>query len=210
MASPGPNPGTTTKTEAVFISLDVGAAKINYAYTMPHATYTDLNTDLGITKITNQTSLFYGVNAPKPWRATKTTETATGITTKSSFCSTDKIASLRPKPEYNLQAPKGSLKISGNPNITTVCISIPAATGTVKYLWNMKTDVYNLVKTDLGIQKATKADLNDAIRGMSSPSLPTATKKISGVGRTTFVDPTKLDDAAAKGWTIENGTIVVV
>jgi hypothetical protein len=74
----------------------------------------------------------------------------------------------------------------------------------------MKTDVYNLVKTDLGIQKATKADLNDAIRGMSSPSLPTATKKISGVGRTTFVDPTKLDDAAAKGWTIENGTIVVV
>lgn len=201
------NPTTPKKTEEVFVALNLGQATINYAYNMPKATFTDLKTDLGITEVTDQTSLFYGINAPKPYRATKITEKESVISAQSSFVSSNKLSALRGKPNYNLSAPKGSLSISGNPNIVTVYIPIPAATGTVKYLWNMKKSVFDLVGEQLGIKKASKNDLDEAIKGLNRPTLPRATKRISGVTRSTFVDPAKMDDAEAKGWNTSKGTI---
>lgn len=206
MATSGNN-SNAKKSATVFVLLALSdATKINYAYTMPKPTFTELKTDLGITEVAVQTFLFYGVNAPKPYRATKTTETPTAVTSQSSFVSSAKVASLRSNGNYNLSAPKGSLKISGNPNIVTAYIPIPSAVGTAKYLWNMKKVVFDKVATDLGIEKATKNDLNEAIRGLNRPTLPRAIKRIEGVNRSTFVDPAKIDDAAAKGWTTEAGT----
>lgn len=204
---PGNTPSTATKTDQVFVLLDVGTAKINYAYTTPHATYTELNTDLGIVKVAAQTNLFYGINAPKPFRASKITETDKAISSKTSFVASDKVATIRTNPSYNLSAPKGSIKLSGNENIATVYITIAAATGNVNYLWNMRKTTFDLIKDDLGITKATKNDLKNAIRGMNRPTLPRASKRISGVNRSTFVDPAKTDDAEAKGWTVEDGTV---
>lgn len=203
----GNTPTSTAKTDQVFVLLDVGTAKINYAYTTPHATYTELNTDLGIVKVATQSHLFFGINAPKPYRASKITETDKAISSKTSFVSSDKVATVRTNPAYNLSAPKGSIKLSGNENVITAYIAIAAASGNVNYLWNMKKTTFDLVATDLGISKATKNDLKNAIRGMNRPTLPKASKRISGVNRSTFVDPAKTDDAEAKGWTVEDGTV---
>lgn len=190
--------------EKVYVTMKLGSSDLKYGYQMPKITHGILNTPCGIVSYNGAAGVFFGINSPKPWRAVKHEDNGT---TRSSFVSDSKLPTLRKSEEFDLIAPKGALiSPTTNPNYTTVYIEVPVGGGqTVKYAWNMKKALFDLVGATLGIEAVTAGDVATLIKGINSPKLPRASKRIGGKIKETFISAKKsvIDKAVAAGWSVK-------
>ena len=140
-------------------------------------------------------NLCFGVNAPKPGRASKSSATES----ESTFYDHSKYGELRQngwrvsKPFYRLR--------SNGARSTTVYVTL----GTIKYAWNMPDALLEKIADDasgLGIT-AAEANDKDLVWGCRTPRPPKASKVVTGEGQTnvltTFYDPSKA--SLPGGWT---------
>jgi hypothetical protein len=139
--------------------------------------------------------VFFGANSPKPAKASK--EIAGG--TVGSYCSTDKIASLRDD-EWTVTRKNSIRGVKTAGKTRTVYVDMP---GGYKYAWNI-TSAEASLGTVLGFTAATGADASSLIWGINYPKPPRATKKENGSSTSTFVkpQPSVIDAAITAGYSI--------
>jgi hypothetical protein len=169
--------------------------------------------DLGQTKITtanlaaNLTGLVVGCNNPKPSIATKILTTGT----ESSYCSSDKIPTLRSKGWIIKPAKKSFFGKGSFSELKYVTIN------GLKYGWRgakVETDVAALVKfVDYDVKAIGATD--KAVFGCSFPKPPRVKIPFGVVdaegnagksgNASSFIDPSKVDEARAAGYTVSGG-----
>ncbi|MBW4653985.1 MAG: hypothetical protein KME20_13255 [Kaiparowitsia implicata GSE-PSE-MK54-09C] len=137
------------------------------------------------------TGLAYGVNAPKPGRATRRRFDGHDST----WYDIGQASALR-QAGYSLSRPR--IRISGGgENSFPVYVTLAG----IKYAWRMPVHTYLAAGGDraaLGIQDATSGD-RDLVWGADSPKPPKGYKKEENRSISTFVDPQRIDNLPP-GW----------
>lgn len=185
--------------ENVPVYVDMGTLKYGFQTNKDiHETH---KAALGQTTYAGAAGVFFGANSPKPFKATR----ETGINTISSYCSSNKVSSL--KSDGWSVTRKGSIRgIKTSGKTRTVFVEMP---GGWNYAWNITAAEVNLAAT-LGFQIATSSDV--LIWGVNSPKPPRAYKKEETGRVSTFIAPKQsvFDQATTEGWSITNNTVGVV
>jgi hypothetical protein len=150
--------------------------------------------------------LAFGVNAPKPGRASK--KRVSGV--DSSFYDPSVRGVLRSQ-GWSLTAPKTR---AGSSSSASHAVYVTLGAG-IKYAWRMPSHTYNKIggeRSGLGIIDATSA-MNDLVWGALKPRPPRANKYIASDSNsdsiTTFCDPS-VADSPPSGWTIVKSAIVII
>ncbi len=169
--------------------------KLDYGFRTNKDIHESYKAELGQTTYAGKIGVVFGCNSPKPSRATK--EFASGSI--SSFCSTDKISSLK-KADWVVTR-KGSIRgIKTTGKTRTVYVDMP---GGWKYAWNITKEEADL-SGDLGFELADGGVAGDLSWGVQYPKPPRATKREAGSSTSTFIAPkaSVIDAAVGKGWSI--------
>ena len=180
--------------EQVKVYVTIGDLK--YGFRTSERIHNAYKSELGQTLVTNFSNVVFGINSPKPPKASK--EFSTG--TISSFCSTKKIANLK-KAGWRVQANTRIRGVRTSGKTRTVYVEMP---GGWKYAWNITASEADLAG-ELGFVLATGSDASDLVWGSESPKPPRASKTTPEGVVSTFVKPQRsvMDAAAGKGWTVE-------
>lgn len=153
---------------------------------------------LGQTAFAGAAGVFFGANAPKPPRATYDGSE----NTFSSFCSTDKVATLKKTEGWSVNDRTGRRGVKTTGKTRTVYVEMP---GNWKYAWNLPVSEIDLA-ADLGFVQATGSDAADLVWGVNEPKPPRASRKTAEGTQSTFVkpQPSVMDAASGKGFTISS------
>ena len=173
----------------------VTLGNLKYGFSTTKDIHEAYKPELGQTTYAGAAGVVFGANSPKPARATKE---FTGQLV-SSYCSSDKIASLR-KADWTVSN-KGSIRgLSGTGKTKTVFVPMP---GGWNYAWNITKAETDLAAT-LGFQVASASDATSLVWGVNNPKPPRATKRENGSSTSTFVQPKQsvIDKAIEAGFSI--------
>ncbi|KST64076.1 hypothetical protein [Mastigocoleus testarum] len=192
--------------DPVYVVTSSGTGNFNYGFNT--GLKTDKRSNFGQTAIDFNSvpdKTAFGVNSPKPARASK--KETSGY--ESSWCSDDKIASLKAS---GYKVIPGRRRFGGNSALSqTLYVTIQG----IKYAWISPLLPSFVPATDLaelGVKQASAGD-KDLIFGASQPK-PSRFKKDFTQGETSgsfsiFIDPAQEDNAIAKGWTRAKGLILL-
>lgn len=162
------------------IKVYVNLGKLKYGFKTTKDVHNSYKKDLGQITYTNAAAVVFGANSPKPARATKEFEKGA----ISSFCSTDKIDTL--KSNNWVVTTKNRIRgVITAGKSRTVFVPMP---GGWKYAWNITAAEADLSGT-LGFQLATGADARDLVWGVQTPKPPRANKRENGSSKSTFMLP---------------------
>lgn len=181
--------------EQVEVYVTIGSLKYGFKTTKNiHDSY---KAELGQTTYAGAAGVFFGANAPKPPRATK--EFKAGSI--SSFCSTDKISSLK-KSEWTVSRKARIRGVKTAGKTRTVYVPMP---GGWKYAWNITAAEADLA-ADLGFTLATGSDASELIWGVNYPKPPRATKRSAAGSTSTFIQPKQsiMDAAINKQYSVSS------
>ena len=179
--------------EQIKVYVEVGNLK--YGFKTTESVHNSYKGELGQITYGGAVGVVFGANSPKPARATK--EFASGSI--SSFCSSDKIASLK-KNDW-VVTNNGSIRgIKTGGKTRTVFVDMP---GGWKYAWNITKAEADL-SAILGFQVATASDAADLVWGVNDPKPPRAVKRENGSSTSTFIQPKQsvIDKAIEAGFSI--------
>ncbi len=179
--------------ELTDVYVTIGSLK--YGFKTTKSVHNSYKGELGQTTYNNAAGVFFGANSPKPPRASK--EFASGSI--SSYCSTDKISSLRQSGwTVTRRARIRGVKTAGKTR--TVYVPMP---GGWNYAWNITAAEADLA-AELGFTLATGADAGDLIWGVNNPKPPRASKKTGDGTVSTFIQPKQsvIEAAIGKGYSI--------
>lgn len=166
-----------------------------YGFSTNPQGHTTHKTLMGQTTYVGAAGVVFGCNSPKPARAV-----FDGANPFSSFCSDNKISTLRKTENYSVVS-KGNVRgVKTSGKTRTVYIDMP---GGWKYAWNITAAEVSLAE-DLGFVVATGAIANSLLWGVDSPKPPRARKKEATGSSSSFIKPQKsvMDAAVAAGYTV--------
>jgi hypothetical protein len=180
------------ETVQVYVTI-LGSLK--YGFRTNKSIHDAYKTELGQTTYAGAAGVFFGANSPKPAKASK--EFASG--TVGSFCSTDKISTLRAA-DWVVTRKNNIRGIKTSGKTRTVFVDMP---GGYKYAWNITAAEVSL-STTLGFEAATGADASSLIWGINYPKPPRASKKENGSSVSTFIKPqaSVIDAAITAGFSV--------
>ena len=177
----------------VAVTID-GLAGFRYGFTTNQkpSVRTQLGQQLITTAIVDISKLAISPQRPKPARATG--ETATGSV--SGFCDSGSIATLRAA-GFTIEPPKFGFR--GGSRSRTLYVPING----MKYAWvrgNEGEGSSEVLTSRLGVKEASASD-TDLIFSPNFPQPPRVVRDHPNGGTTSyFVEPDKIDDAIADGW----------
>lgn len=160
-----------------YVSLN---ANLKYGFETTKSVHDAYKSELGQTTYAGAAGVFFGANAPKPFRASKTFATGT----ISSFCSYNKVDTLRAA-EWLVTRKRIIRGIKTAGRTRTVFVEMP---GGWKYAWNITSEEADLGQT-LGFTQATASDADTLIWGVNEPKPPRATKQTAEGSKSTYVEP---------------------
>lgn len=183
--------------DTVLVYVEIGSSKFKYGFRTNKVIHEAYKPEWGQTTYAGATGVFFGANSPKPPKATK----SFGTGTISSYCSTDKITSLK-QAEWVVTR-KGRIRgIKTSGRTRTVYVPMP---GGWNYAWNITSAEVDLA-ADLGFTVASGADASNLIWGVNSPKPPRATKRTADGSVSTFIQPKKsiMDAAVGKEYSVSS------
>lgn len=168
---------------------------LKYGFQTHKSFHEQYKSELGQTAFKGAVGVFFGCNSPKPNRATKELENGSKA---SSFCSTDKIDSLR-QAEWVITASGSNIRgIKTSGATRSVYVPMP---GKYNYAWNLTASETEHMGI-LGIQQASGTTEN-LVWG-STPKPPRASKRTGGSTVSTFIQPRQaiIEAAISAGWSV--------
>lgn len=179
---------------SVYVSMAVGAASYKYGFRcrLDSSHYEALGITL-LNTLDSPVGIVFGCNSPKPFRATKKSTTGT----ESSFISTANITTAKAA-GWKVQ----SSRVRGN-RLAGKAVSYYVTINGIKYGYYLTKMPGDTPFPSLTATGATAAGADDALfYGCSFPKPPKGRLDVSGKGFSTFIAPTKIEDAAAADWEI--------
>lgn len=155
-------------------------------------------TTLGHQDAAAANGVIYGINSPKPNRATLISEK--GLGRISSFIDPGKEKEAR-KANWTITRTGGRRAIGESRTTIAVYVNTPFGW---KYAWRMQKADFSSFGAILGIKKATAADADDLVWGANNPKPPRASKLDNGSVNSSFIEPSAatIDKAFAAGWNV--------
>lgn len=190
------------------IEIFVTIGSLKYGFLCQEHIVNTYGAKLGQKEVGSTAGIFYGANSPKPPRAYKdfkqgstpqaSNSTSSNPTTVSSFCSTQKVQSLK-RDRWNVRPFTSFRGIKNAGKSRTVYVEMP---GGYNYAWNLTQEGTKHMAV-LGIKDATGS--TDNMVWGSAPKPPRASKiELDGSAFSTFAEPARtiIDKAVGEGWSV--------
>lgn len=190
--------------EQIQAYVDMGDLK--YGFLLNKKLHEQVKTAFGQTAYNGAANVFFGANAPKPYRASGKTGLLAGGDASSftgdnlsSFCSNNKVSGLKTA-GWNVSRRNSIRGIKNSGPTRTVYITMP---GGWKYAWNITKAEVDL-KDTLGFVEATASDADNLIWGVNAPKPPRASTRTPQGRVSSFIVPKQsvINAAVEKGYTV--------